>query len=349
MKTIYLHIGFPRTATTTLQVHLFPNHPQINYFGRIPREKPYLSLIDLVCNLNNDDFNYRYKEILKMVSDLTIDENKTNILSSEFIISYSTHYHKGSDNNTVCRSLKRIQNLFKDINIKVNFFCSIKSQATIIPSFYSVTSPDIVSSKSKFGRRSMTFNAQQIIDYIKTRKTENDKIKRFLDGYKYWKLHDEFNKDFNGETKLSFFVYEEFNNKFSEYISDYLRIDKDITYRLINKKRENTQETVLKEHPGINSKFSIIYKKLKKNFLSPNKLIENFDKKIFNLYFLLKDLVIKRRDRIENINFEKDKESFKKQINILKNNSSLIKEYYKEDNLKLLNELKINIKEYGYF
>ena len=34
MKDLYIHIGFPRTATTTLQLRLFKNHKDLNYLGR---------------------------------------------------------------------------------------------------------------------------------------------------------------------------------------------------------------------------------------------------------------------------------------------------------------------------
>ena len=32
-----IHVGLPKTATTMLQAHLFPNHPQIEYLGKFPR------------------------------------------------------------------------------------------------------------------------------------------------------------------------------------------------------------------------------------------------------------------------------------------------------------------------
>jgi len=34
--TTYIHLGLPKTATTTLQNHLFLHHPQIHYFGKAP-------------------------------------------------------------------------------------------------------------------------------------------------------------------------------------------------------------------------------------------------------------------------------------------------------------------------
>ena len=34
MAPLFIHVGYPKTATTTLQVHLFPNHPEIDYLGK---------------------------------------------------------------------------------------------------------------------------------------------------------------------------------------------------------------------------------------------------------------------------------------------------------------------------
>ena len=42
------------------------------------------------------------------------------------------------------------------------------------------------------------------------------------------------------------------------------------------------------------------------------------------------------------------KENLIKQINIIKNNSSLIKKYYRNDCLELKNELKLDIDKFDY-
>ena len=123
MKNLYIHIGFPRTGTTTLQLHLFPNHPQINFLGRTPRIQPKITMIDLVCNLNNRDFEASYKEILEMCSAYILEDNKINVLSHEFIISYATHYNNTLDkDNNVYRTLKRLDKLFEKLNINLEFF-----------------------------------------------------------------------------------------------------------------------------------------------------------------------------------------------------------------------------------
>ncbi len=341
MKKLFIHIGFPRTGTTTLQLHLFPQHPQINYLGRTPRIQPKITLIELVCNLNDNDFNQIYEELLSMCSDLKLDDNKTNILSSEFIISFATHYNSGLDkNHTVCRSLKRLERLFKDININVEFFCSIRNQSTIIPSFYVATSPEL--------KKSMKYNSENIINNIKENDTDDFKIRNLLNGYKYWELQKNFNIVFEGKKELKFFIYEEYKTKFPSSISKYLNIDENITKKLIKGRIENSSKAVLNEHPLINSKFSIIYNKMTKNFLSPKIFFRKFDKKIFNFYFHLKDLIIKKSKIRNNYDFTYKKKNFTNRLDHLKDNSEIIKKFYREDNLKLINDLNIDIDKYDY-
>ncbi len=343
MKNLYIHIGFPRTGTTTLQLHLFPNHPQINFLGRTPRTQPQIKMIDLVCNLNNHDFEKSYKEILEMCSAYILDDNKINVLSQEFIISYATHYNHALDkNNNVYRTLKRLDKLFEKLNINLEFFCTIRNQATIIPSFYSATSPEL--------KRSMKYDSNDIINFLKKNEVDNFKIKNLLNSYKYWELNKNFGVTFSGKKKLKFFIYEEYENELPIHISKYLGIDENITKNLIKGKIENSSRAVLKEHPLINSKFEIITNKIFKNLSSPKLLLYKFDKKIFNFFLLIKDLILrKNRNLKDNNKHTYNKKIYINKLDILKKNSKLIKEFYREDNLKFMNDLNIDIKKHDYF
>ena len=84
MVQTFLHIGYPKTGTTTLQEHLFPRHPDINYFG--PRFTRVEGLFDVVVELSTKAkgrFDWvraerafgRFKEQL--------DPDKCNLFSSE--------------------------------------------------------------------------------------------------------------------------------------------------------------------------------------------------------------------------------------------------------------------------
>ena len=106
---LYLHIGYPRTGTTTLQKHLYCKHPQINYLGKnlsrsISEEKfnikfkPNISeIIDLLLYLSDEEYNKKYDYLFKKIDALDLSATKTNILSDEFIILNSIHYHKATD------------------------------------------------------------------------------------------------------------------------------------------------------------------------------------------------------------------------------------------------------------
>jgi len=45
MSNTFIHIGFPKTATTTLQNHLFSKHPGIHYLGKPYRDDDLTGMI----------------------------------------------------------------------------------------------------------------------------------------------------------------------------------------------------------------------------------------------------------------------------------------------------------------
>jgi len=339
---LYIHFGFPRTGTKTFQIHFFPNHPQINYLGRHPQIKPHLELqrpklIDLINWLNKEDFDKRYSEILKKVKGLYLDPNKTNIISSESIIN-DDNFIDNDNFRITSRFASRIQFLFSKINVDVNFFGLIRNQSEIIPSTYTASK----------GVKLM--GGEEIIQYLKTKNINKPIIKGFLNSFYYWELYKNLSKVVE-EEKIKFFLYEKFrddNYNFLLDLSNYLEIDPAISIKLLKYKSENRSSYYLKEDLRINSPFSIICFKLMKNFKNPNILFQNFNKKLLNLFklLLIQMREFKRRDK-EFLIIKKDK--LIEQLNIIKNNSTLIKTYYRQDCLALKKELGLDIDKYDYF
>ena len=328
---LYIHFGFPRTATTTSQIHLFPNHPQINYLGRYPKTKPKLELIDLISNLNNDDFDKRYNELLKKTEELYLDPNKTNVLSSEFIVSNTMHYPNDFA-RTMPSFISRLESLFSKINVEIKYFCTIRNQAEIIPSLYSAT-------------RTISFNGKELVEYLENKKSNNPMIKRFLNGFNYYELYNELSKVVN-KNKIKFFLYEEFRDNFDNFVSDlsnYLKIDPAISIKLLKYRHENS----VKENHIIESPLPVLCFKLIKNFKSPKILFENFNKKLLNMFKLLNQQ-IRKFDKKDKEVIKIKKENLIKQLNVIKNNSPLIKKYYRNDCLELKNKLKLDIDKYDY-
>ena len=329
---LYIHFGFPRTATTTSQIHLFPNHPQINYLGRYPKTKPKLELIDLISNLNNDDFDKRYNELLKKTEELYLDPNKTNVLSSEFIVSNTMHYPNDFA-RTMPSFISRLESLFSKINVEIKYFCTIRNQAEIIPSLYSAT-------------RTISFNGKELVEYLENKKSNNPMIKRFLNGFNYYELYNELSKVVN-KNKIKFFLYEEFRDNFDNFVSNlsnYLEIDPVTSIKLLKYRYENSAKINLR----IESPLAALCFKLIKNFKSPKILFENFNKKLLNMFKLLNQQ-IREFDKKDKEVIKIKKENLIKQLNVIKNNSPLIKKYYQNDCLELKNKLKLDIDKYDYF
>ena len=74
MRKIYIHFGFPRTGTTTLQNHFFPKHSQISYWGK-----------NLVYGTNRfsdkrfiKDFDEIYEKVLQL-NDVSFEQQTNKI------------------------------------------------------------------------------------------------------------------------------------------------------------------------------------------------------------------------------------------------------------------------------
>jgi len=56
MSSLVLHVGYPKTATTTFQQHVFPRHPDIDYLGKFI---PSYGYVDDILGRGFDDLMHR--------------------------------------------------------------------------------------------------------------------------------------------------------------------------------------------------------------------------------------------------------------------------------------------------
>ncbi|MBC8294212.1 MAG: hypothetical protein H8E55_00215 [Pelagibacterales bacterium] len=378
-KSLYINPCFVRTAHTTFQTHLFPNHPQINYLGRYVKhsyitdrlnsqqkkivEKSdsfYEKFFENIILLNDEIFNQEYNEILKTAEKIYLDPNKTNIFSHDMFTLYSIHHaiaistvpiHLKADHRTikssdvlkssVSRTVSRINSLFNKINVDIYYFFNIRNQSELFPSWHIATSKEL--------NRSGAFNMEELIQHLKDENSDKLLIKRLLNGFKFWEYFNTISK-VAGKNNVKVFLYEKFREDSNNYItnfSNYLKIDSAISKKLLKNKREQVRHYDMQQSIAINSPLSLIYFKLLKNLKDPKNLFRNFKKKLINLCCLLYKNTFKFS--------YKDKESLKitkdnliKQSNIIKDNLPLIKKYYKEDCLALKKELGSDIDKYNY-
>jgi len=321
-KKVYFHIGFPKTASTLLQTYLFLKHSQINYV-LYPRVDKYKFIMDpllkeSIWRMNDKEFNNSYNELLSKFSTInsSLDSNKCNILSYERFFSLFFFKNLSYD---VFKGLLRLISLFDKADIDLNLFLLIRNHGEIIPSFYY---QNVLFNNLK----EHSIDANEIIKYFQTGKNNNTEISRMLfDNFKYGKLYNFLSSHLKPD-KIKLFLYEDLTNNKENFFSDlsnYLGIETSETSKLLYGKKINVTANKTK-YRELNY---LIYKNLKR----PKNLFNNFFSKLNNF---VKCLCVERKNH-----------GYKK----IKQNSQLIKKYYREDCLELEKKLHLGLDQYDYF
>ena len=92
MTQLIVHLGYPKTATTTFQQHVFPNHPEIDYLGKfIPsfryRDERLFPEIDQLMTV--DSLRYGGVDVLR---DL-VEQQRSNCHHPVLLISSESFLH----------------------------------------------------------------------------------------------------------------------------------------------------------------------------------------------------------------------------------------------------------------
>lgn len=86
---LVLHLGYPKTATTTLQIHLFPNHPEIFYLGKKTGTNDYIAppMFTLMNQLINAQSHvYEGGHALRNLVRSYLNGERTVVISNEALI-----------------------------------------------------------------------------------------------------------------------------------------------------------------------------------------------------------------------------------------------------------------------
>ncbi len=306
---LYIHIGFPNTASSTLQ-SIFMTHKNINYFGKNLKKMPELNnALKSILFANDTQFNNNQNKIKEAIRSQMQDNSKINILSSEVFLS-PYHIYK-SDLRLVH---KRLFSVLSNIN-------EISSLKLII--IYRDQLDTLI-------RR----NSWGLSGYVKFKnhlalKLRKNKISRqehnVYESLKYDNLYYLL-KNIYGSNEVKFFKYEDiFVNYFHvKKFSDYLSLDEnELKNYFISVKINKTK--VIKNKIVIKNKTINFFNKLIKSFnLGYNIIYFIFFYRLFAIITLKKFL-------------------FKKKLifNITNKEKNIIKNYYKISNLnfkKIVNE-----------
>lgn len=234
MVPLFLHIGYPKTGTTTLQAHLFAKHPQIDYIGKyIPgfgyETREIGHLINHIISANGMRLDREACRSLKTI----LDERRRSSQAKAIIISTESFLHvAGADFDIL---VNRILEAFAPCRIMV----SIREQFDLLLSFYRT--------HGKYGQ------------YVFVHKEQSEELSfpvsldRWLDinmltidrnipGILYYGEVDRILQEKFGDGSFEFFLYEDMRDNFEAYVgslSRFLCIDAAVSWDLLRGRHEN--------------------------------------------------------------------------------------------------------------
>ena len=238
MSQIFIHPGFGKTGTTSIQNHLFGKHPDILSIGR-----PWTDETLGFCNnLTKNIGFFSKRETLAALDALKLQKHNGPIILSD---------------ETIIKSIFRnqiIANRIKDFFPNAKILFTIRNQFTAIPSYYSNHGRMLKRSPTPYNGRHITFD--NWFEYSKNRLEES-----FQGIIPYEPIINLFAEIF-GRDSIKILLFEEYIkdlDAFSENISQFLNLDKKSVYNLLENKKSNKRD----------SSATIKYKVIRERFL-PN-------------------------------------------------------------------------------
>lgn len=314
---LLIHVGVPKTATTTLQDGLFVSlnkQNQINYFGKTSecRSDKYHKVVKTLL------FN-RDKE------KVTLTKNLLNVFSEEWLTSNPFNLKERFDIEVDSLNIpKELANYFDEVQCDVDVLIVIRNQQTRIYSHYLEAYDYLHKNK----------NHQTWETHLKTvLSNDNDFIT-----YDYDQLINAYVSVF-GDKHVHVLFYEDFINdklRFYQELSEVMNIEASLLESLmvnthLNKKEKDESGTKIEVRKLSKSK-RLLYK------ITHSKLIEPFYKKVRNT-IILKKL---KGNSLEEVLIEHQSID----------QCALIYEKYKESNMKLSKKYNIDKRKlirYNYY
>jgi hypothetical protein len=131
----FIHVGYPKTATTTLQKRLFVRHPDICYLGK-PFDPELLAIEKQLLTLDEGRFDQRLHELRERFLACVPDCGKrTTLLLSHEGFLRPTRY-QGHDLHRTAERIMRVIGEPLASDYEVNVLITVRNQLDIIPSYF---------------------------------------------------------------------------------------------------------------------------------------------------------------------------------------------------------------------
>ena len=307
MKT-YIHIGYPKNASTSLQMDFFPNIQGAYYLGcKYDGGASFVTkeFQDAMSSIAmHDSIDFSYQEVKEKI------ESTISVIDKKFgkmILSWEAFSNNVADRGVIA---ERLNNLFPDASILI----VIRNQMDSLQSMYKFLVQQLGKNINlSYGRPSIDSYEKWIVEQ------EDFPYRSYLKTLKYYELIKEYQRLF-GKEKVTVVLFEELvssPNKFFEKIHNFLNETGNLpSVGISNKGPTNKQMTFYR----LKAKFPNL--SLSRYF--PRFLIE-LGKKI-----------------LLNPNFDRTKEELSIEV------QERLLSLYRDGNKKLQEELKMDMFKYGY-
>lgn len=239
MKNIYLHIGYPKTATTTLQARLFSQHPELIYLRSKEKQLNFVSDVFFARE------NFVKRNIRNIKNELLKNTNCCRsgkfVYSEESLLSFSMFFRFNPapyiwmvEPNSVARKLHVS---FSDTGVfdSVKIIVTIRKQDEMLKSMYAQVYNLV------FKRFRETCNFKKFLNYSLLESPANG----IIDTLHYNDIIGEYESLF-GKGNICVLVFEELKKDKEKYIkklSDFMGIDNGISLSLIGSSNLNSRSS----------------------------------------------------------------------------------------------------------
>lgn len=225
MTPLFVHVGYPKTATTTFQKHVFPHHPEIDYLGKfIPghryRDERLFPAIDSL--MTADECCYEGVAELREI----IEQYRSRCTRKVMLLSSESFIHvTATDLGLVAQ---RVRAAFEPCKIII----TIREQRDMIRSFYGMHGrfgQYLFITKSETERLRFPLSVEDWLKYEFRAYNQN-----LLSTLHYYEIIKYYCKLF-GEQNIGIFLFEEFvkdKNDYTKKLCHFLGIDHTTAVRL---------------------------------------------------------------------------------------------------------------------
>ena len=309
MKKLIIHIGYPKTATTTLQLNLYAKmheEGKIEYLNHLNSPSNYLgefycgNALRYIMGMSDD---YGVKEELEKFKKIN---NTISLISNENISFFSENYSWAYHNSDASKNAQRICDTFSPYFDDIQILIFTRAQATIIPSFYGQCLNHIVSKKPIFN------NMQKWLDANFYNKLNDEKLI-----FNYDFMYDSYCKEF-GADKTKVCLFEDLSNnqnRIATTLSLLFNVEKEYVNKSIN--RTNKKNVTIKNNlnqvkassSSLMNRFVYYYNKYLSYFIKiekakkiKNKLLKIIPNFILGIEFKNKSRGLSNEEKIKILN-----------------------------------------------